>query len=109
MLDLHLLPEDQKVGGRLQRKRFCKQWSQLTRDPWVLSTIKNGLRVYPRENMIPKGTKEPKELDWSNLTPEASEWLKLVVKWKAIKRVPKDDKDEKHQIVHNLVAAVPSG
>lgn len=98
------LNENEKIAGRLQQKAYGRAWKSLTRDPWLLKSIENGLTInFPRS--LKGKPQEPRELSWDNPSKEQQEWLDLAIKWRAIEPAPTDEKD---QIIHNLVCA-PSG
>jgi hypothetical protein len=94
-------------AGNLQGRKFYKNWTAITRDEWVLTLIREGVRV----NLITKAEqdREPKELQWDESSKEQWEWREKAEAWGAIEEVPEDRIGEKGELIHNLVSEIKRG
>jgi hypothetical protein len=102
-----LSAQEKRRAGRLQYPQFARRWAQYTKDPWVLRTIREGIRVSIRP-MCPQ-QREPREHKWSSPSEEEWEWRELALEWKAIERVPNTKIGESGEIIHNLVSEQKKG
>ena len=106
------MSQETKRAGRLQSTRFRDAWRSITRDSWILETIRQGVRVNIQRNLLKTAVKmkEPKELLWTEeMAVEQWDWRDLAEQWEAIEVVPEERIGESGELIHNLVTEQKNG